>query len=558
MAGPESLRSRLVTISRAALLASLGTLASASAAGGPQATAGAVTCDVAAIQKVAPSDTRIVEARWLDAPVRHCRVDGYVTTENPGPNRNNFRLQLPEKSLWAGRFFFIGLGGSGGAVPTEAQVPRGNPLVKGFAVAGTDKGHQSDPLDWSFASDPAKALDNAHRGGHVTTGAAQAITRAFYGVRKMHRYHTGCSGGGDMGMRAMQYHPDDYDGVLLGWIGGPYPGDPRKTMTAWNYSVVMREMVREPGSWISPAKRQFLQDKALALCDAADGAKDEMIWDSRQCKLDLSRLACTGGDRPDCLSGPEITSVTNIVRDTVWPISNISSWSTYMGSVPPPWDPSPSRENAAKTAMGYVILNNWARTHLRQPDRDVLKQPLTEAEVEQIYKGQLGAFVWPGGAWDLAAFEKGGGKSIFYVGVGDPAFPHDGLENWFRILTEKVGASRRDGFARLYQVPGWGHCGGGTGPDDGADVMLEALVNWVEKGTPPRGLEMHRGADRARFQFASATPGRIGVDVGSASGRPRDFLVCPYPYRSVFDRSKASDPAAVYDARNWSCRKADK
>lgn len=424
--------------------------------------------------------------------------------------------------------------------------------VKGFAVAGTDKGHQTDALDWSFANDPAKALDNAHRGAHVTTVASQALTKAYYGASKMYRYHTGCSGGGDMGMRAMQFHPQDYDGVLLGWIGGPYP-DPKKDGAVRTFNVMVREMTREPGAWLSPAKLAFMDREVLAACDAADGARDEMIWDTRQCRFDFSKLKCTGADGPTCLTQPEITSVSNILRDTASPISNISSWS-YLGSVPPPWDPSPSRENAGKTAAAYVILNGWARTQLGQPDRDIIKDPLTEEEVEAVSRGQTGAFVFPGGPWDLSGFEKAGGKAIFYVGVGDPAFPHVGMENWYRIWNQKYGRSRTDRIGRLYQVPGWGHCGGGSGPNDGADAMLAALVDWVEKGDAPGGIEMHRGADRAKRLFTSDGEKTIGVAVGSAAGRSRDFLVCPYPQVSVFDRSKAGIPGAVYEAENWSCR----
>ena len=205
----------------------------------------AMTCDVASMQAAAPADTTIVSAERLQTPVPHCRVNGYVTTTNPGPNRNNFRLQLPDRELWNHRFYFIGVGGSGGSVPTDSQIPQGNPMVKGFAVAGTDKGHQTDPLDWSFQSDPAKALDNAHRGAHVTTVASQQLTKAYYGTAKMYRYETGCSGGGDMGMQAMQHYPEDYDGVLLGWIGGPYP-DPKKRRPARNFAVMVREMTGNP------------------------------------------------------------------------------------------------------------------------------------------------------------------------------------------------------------------------------------------------------------------------------------------------------------------------
>jgi len=540
-------------------LAGAAVLGGATPGSGPTAIAQGrtnIACDIASIQALAPADTTILAVEHLDVPVRHCRVDGYVTTTNPGPNRNNFRLQLPDRDLWTNRFYFIGVGGSGGSVPTDSQAPGGNPIVKGFAVAGTDKGHQTDALDWSFANDPAKALDNAHRGAHVTTVASQQITRGYYGTDKMYRYETGCSGGGDMGMRAMQYYPQDYDGVLLGWIGGPFP-DPKRDGPARNFNVMMREMTREPGSWLSSAKRRFLDERVLALCDAADGAQDQMVWDTRQCKVDFSKFQCSGADGPECLTRPEITSVTNLLRDTAAPISNIASWA-YLGNVPPPWDPSPSRENAPKTASGYVILNGWARTHLRQPDRDILKNPLTETELRAIEKGQLGAFEFAGGRWDLTGFEKAGGKSIYYVGVGDPAFPHVGMENWFRIWTDRIGAARRDKIGKLYQVPGWGHCGGGSGPTDGTDVMLQALIDWVEKGKAPQGLEMHRGADRARRIFAEEKDAVVGVAVPRAAGASRDFLVCPYPLVSEFDTSKAHIAGAVNEASNWRCRPRSK
>jgi feruloyl esterase len=505
------------------------------------------------MQAAAPKDTTIVSAEHLQAPVPHCRVDGYVTATDPGPNRDSFRLQLPDKTLWKQRFYFIGIGGAGGAVPTNSEIPRGNPLVKGFAVAGTDKGHQSDALDWSFRSDPAKALDNAHRAAHLTTVAGQQLTRAYYGADKMYRYETGCSGGGDMGIQAMSHYPHDYDGVLLGWIGGPHP-DPKKNSTVRNFAVMVREMNREPGAWISPAKRKFVSQKVLQACDAADGAKDEMIWDSRLCKFDFDSLKCSGADGPECLTQPEITSFKHLVNDSTAPITNIISW-TYLGDVPPPWDPSPSPENAGKTSSAYVILNGWARSMLGQPDRDILRNPLTDAEIEIMDKEQWKSAFAPPDRWlNLSGFDNAKGKAIFFASVGDPVFPQASMENYFHLLTEKFGAQRVDEFARLYTVPGWGHCGGGSGPNDGADRMLDALISWVEEGQRPQGIEMHRGADRAQMMFAPAANATVGVAVARAQGASRDFLVCPYPLVSVFDQSKANDPGAVYDAKNWSCR----
>ena len=55
--------------------------------------------------------------------------------------------------------------------------------------------------------------------------------------------------------------------------------------------------------------------------------------------------------------------------------------------------------------------------------------------------------------------------------------------------------------------------------------------------------------------FAQASDAVVGVAVPRSTGSSRDFLVCPYPTVSVFDRPKANVPGAVYDARNWSCHR---
>lgn len=515
-------------------------------------------CDVAAVQAAALPDTTITAATWIDAPARHCRIDGYVTATNPGPNRNHFRLQLPARAAWNGRYYFIGVGGSGGSVPTDSQTPTGNPIVAGFAVAGTDKGHQGPPLDWSFNSDPVKALDNAHRGAHVTTVAAQHLAQAFYGAKKMFRYHAGCSGGGDMGLRAMQDHPEDYDGVLLGVPVGRHP-DPRKDGVARNYSTMLREVMREPGAWVPPAKRVFAERKALEACDIADGARDEMIWDHRQCKFDFTALTCKAGDGPECLTPPEARTLNTLIRETAFPISNMDMWGYYLGNVPPPWDPSPARDNVAKSAAGYVILNNWARTHLQQPERDVMKDPLSSEEVALILQRQASTSLnVQGGRIGFEPFMKRGGKAIFYVGVSDPCCSNVAMEQYMIDTAKQAKRERLERSARLYQVPGWGHCGGGTGPTDGADRMLQALIEWVEKDQAPVGIVMHRGSDRAQLLFSrSAVAAESGVAIPKATGTSRDFLVCPFPMTSVFDQSKAHVPGAVFDARNWSCRPGD-
>ncbi len=64
-------------------------------------------CDVASF--TAPADTTIVSAEAFATPVPYCRVDGYVTTTNPGPNRVRFMMALPDS--FSGRYLFTAQGG---------------------------------------------------------------------------------------------------------------------------------------------------------------------------------------------------------------------------------------------------------------------------------------------------------------------------------------------------------------------------------------------------------------------------------------------------------------
>lgn len=529
----------------------------------------AMACDTASLQAAAPSDTTIVSAEPLVQPVSHCKVVGYVTTINPGPNQVNFALHLPAAENWNKRFYFGNQGGSGGSVPTAAQHPSGDPLMAGFAWAGTDKGHSNAGnvgVSGDWEKDPAKLLDNAHRGAHVVTVAAQQMTRAYYGVSKMYRYAGGCSGGGGMGHFAIQHHPEDYDGVLLGGMGLGVPPDPAKRKQ-FEHASIVNEEVREPGSWIPRAKVLFTAKKVLEVCDGSDGAVDGVIADSRLCKFNFKSLQCKGADGPECLTRPQVTTLENLIKKTNLPISTLDNW--YFNSVPPEqWN-----DKIGFRAFGYTLVKGWVNTWLKQPDRDLRKQPLTRDEMWTIMLrgadpndpdtspyGKVGA-------WQ--DFEKAGGKLIYFTGEGDGGVPAVPNEQYFRDTWKLMGRERTDQFAKLYVVPGWGHCGAGatTGPADGDDRLFQALIDWVENGKEPKAVLAGRGApDRVKFSFWSfnerlaatrgpATgPGQPFSRVGALVPPVRDILLCPFPLVSVFDKSKANIPGAVYEAANWSCR----
>ncbi|MFA5495871.1 MAG: tannase/feruloyl esterase family alpha/beta hydrolase [Porticoccaceae bacterium] len=516
-------------------------------------------CSIDTIQRYAPAGTTIIAAAPSPEPVAHCRVEGYVTTTDPGPNQVNFRLQLPDKD-WAGRYFFIGMGGSAGYVPSDSQVPAGNPLLGGFAVAGTDTGRQGHMLDWDFVGESeAKALDHRDRGAHVTNVAAQQITRSYYDVDTMYRYMSGCSGGGRMSTEAIERHPEDFDGVVLG-----APGD-WTTILSFVYNA--QQMTREPGSWLSPTKLAMLEQKVTAHCDALDGAEDGLIWDERACSYDFDQLKCADGDGADCLTGPEIKSVKAILEGPIgpdgkpirpgWPISNMSVWSGFLGPVPPPWSPEASMENIAKSSGGYVIASTMANVYMR-PGIDVLteidltNQDHLDAWVAGQEKVQFGLPF----SGDLRKYQDNGGKLILWNGVSDPCCLDTKMNEYYHKVAENIGSvAKTDEFAKYYRIPGMAHCGGGTGPQDAPDQMIRAMIDWVENGVEPAAIVAHRGADRAKLMFADPATGQVsGVLIPPPQGVPHDFTLCPYPQVPTFDKSMANAEGAVHDAKNWSCR----
>ena len=517
--------------------------------------AAGLECSVAAIQAAAPADATVTSAEVLAKPVPLCKVEGFVTTNNPGPNKVNFRLQLPSQNF-ANRYYFIGMGGAAGSLPTESQFPGGNPVLGGYAVAGTDTGHTGHLLDWGFLSkNRAQAIDHIDRGAHVVAVATQAITRAYYGSPKLYRYYSGCSGGGRMGVMDIERHPEDFDGVLLGAPGG------RSTASMLKFIHAYQQMIREPGSWLSPAKLAMVDKTVTSACDMTDGAKDGVVWDHRLCHFDVATLQCKGADGPDCLTAPEIRSIKAILAGPKgpkgesivqpMPISNMSVWSGFLGFVPPPWSPEASVANMPKSAAAYVIGTSMARVYFGD-DYDVKTFDFKSQKTMDAWWAaahRIGYGI-PYSA-DLRPFAKTGHKVIMWNGRSDPCCGDLELQQYYLEGAKSIGATLPafSKIAALYQVPGMGHCGCGTGPQDSTDRLLQTLVSWVEGGSQPGPVVTHRGADKVQLLFDDPAPKADGaVRAQPPSGGARDFLLCPYPTVSTY-----GGKGAVEDAANWSC-----
>src|ERR1035438_3824703 len=121
-----------------------------------------------------------------------------------------FELWLPPRAGCNGKFEGVGSGASLGTIQYPALM---RALVRGYATAATDNGHQSESgFDESWAmGQPERVVDFGYRAQHMVTQAAKTLTERFYGRAPRHSYFVGCSQGGHHALTEAQRFPEDYD-----------------------------------------------------------------------------------------------------------------------------------------------------------------------------------------------------------------------------------------------------------------------------------------------------------------------------------------------------------
>ena len=99
--------------------------------------------------------------------------------------------------------------------------------------------------------------------------------------------------------------------------------------------------------------------------------------------------------------------------------------------------------------------------------------------------------------------------------------------NWYNEIN-KLDKGKAAEWVRFFAVPGMTHCGGGPSTDQ--FDAFDALVNWVEKKTPPDRIVATAGP-------MTAWPGRT---------RP----LCPYPQYARY-----SGKGSIEEASNFVCKR---
>ena len=438
-----------------------------------------------------------------------CRVAGSIHPSADSDIR--FELWLPI-SGWNGKFMQTGNGGAAGGIVYDSLV---EPLMRGYAVANTDTGHQGEMGDFSWApGHPEKYTDYAYRAVHELTVVGKAITTTYYGQAPQKSYWNGCSTGGRQGLMEAQRYPDDYDAIIAGAPANNW--EPLMSLSI----LIQRELTSPDGLGID--KLELLKKSAVEACDANDGVKDGVIGEPSLCRFDPGSLQCEAGKTSECLNTSEVAAARRIYAGIVDKTGKVIMPGTGPGSESL-WAAYASPEFGIGTSYFRNLVahdTNWDPR-----DFDVDTDMARAAKVDNGATAAMNP--------DLRKFFAHGGKLLLYHGTADGLIPYGNTVNYYESVVAMTGQKQAQDKIRLYLVPGMSHCSGG----DCACIIdwLNVLENWDEHSEAPGAIPATHPA---------TTMGTQGALTDKAFTRP----ICPYPQVARYQGSGNAD-----DASNFSC-----
>jgi len=431
-----------------------------------------------------------------------CRVHG-ISRPVSG-SEIGFEVWLPEHQ-WTNRLHMLGNGSYSSSIYWEQMADR---IRRGDVAVATDTGHTGGGDDLRFVVERPEALvDFAHRAVHESAVAAKAIVAAFYGAPAKYSYFTGCSTGGYQGLSEAQRYPDDFDGIIAG-----APGNNRSRLNLaflWNYI----SNHRADNSQIVPnSKLSMLTRAAVAACDRIDGVVDGVISAPRECRFDPARIQCRGADGEDCLTPEQVATVLKIYagpRDArtgaqLYPGMTAGSEGIQVDPTDlPGWGQFWSNPSKIDEPQRLDFFRYWVFKDPKWDWRTFDWGADIAAMDERI------AATFDANRTDLARFKAHRGKLILFMGWQDPVGSAVEAINYYEGVVARSLAGSPSGrhadtqsFLRLYMIPGMAHCRHGPGAtfftsqmrrslppvEDARHDMVQALHQWVERGTPPQDL----------------------------------------------------------------------
>ncbi len=371
-------------------------------------------------------------------------------------------------------------------------------LKRGYAAISHDGGHQAKNWETQWAID-VEALELwGHKILPVVTGVGVEIATSLYGEPPRYKYFSGCSNGGRLGLMAAQRYPDLFDGIAAGASVFDLSGNGG----LWGNWLVTGG---RPGeiSRFPQVKVPLIKKLVMDRCDALDGQADQIIDDPRACEVDFKVASCPIGApaTDNCLTQQEAEHLNTLyggVRNGKGEVifsavpygsEHYSDLWLFGTSDKPAW--------GLLAADGYrqMLANSLA-------EHDVAGGLSTDEMLSWIYRSPVPALT-DAISLDLSKLHQSGSKLLIYQGWADPLVVPEPMTGYYQQAAERSGGSEQlQRNARLFMVPGWGHCW--ERPADAPDVFdpLAELEQWVEQGKAPDFI-LARQLDRAGAELRS-------------------------------------------------------
>jgi feruloyl esterase len=428
---------------------------------------------------------------------------------------------------WNGKFEGVGNGGLGGTI-SYTNLPNyldhaslADAIMSGYAGASTDTGHVATDRNW--VANEEKERDYGYRAIHEMTITAKAVIQKFYVRAATRSYFNGCSTGGGQALGEAQLYPDDYDGLLA--------GDSQNILTHTRASDVWAAQAVNNENKLTPGALSLVKAAVLNQCGGKDGGLEDgfLLKDPRQCRFSPEQLLCREGQDPaTCLTAPQsklmmklsegyISHTNQRILSGLWGPGALG-WGgynrVYMNDA----------FNASSPAGQFYAVGVLQNANL-----DVHTMDIDSAVALADQKFGFINHTSP----DLDTFMRRGGKLIMYHGWDDPSISPMNSINYYSSVVERMrdkghlnsieaAMTETQKSARLFLVPGMGHCGGGPGPN--TFDAIGTLDQWVNHGVAPDKI--------------------IASHVAPAYARP----LCAYPHEARYNGS-----GARADASNWKC-----
>lgn len=472
-------------------------------------------------QQIGAGDYTAADGVRLTGLPAFCRIFA-VSSSHPGSHILT-ELWMPDAGKWNGKFLATGNAGHAGKIGSSGLA---SGLKRGYATATTDMGSAPAAVEgvaFNFGNGrPEQIRDFGYRATHAMTVLAKDVIARFYGKTAVRSYFVGCSTGGNQALQEAQKFPEDYDGIIAG-----APANNRTHMHV--HFSALRQLGTQPGAAIPAPLMAAWQRAVIKACAGRDGGApgDKFLTNPLQCTVSPRQLSCAKAkDKTQCLSDVQISALEKIYAGMRNPRTGQPYYfPDVRGAEELIY---PIYDSSLLPSSGYDITR-WALPLDRRASSFDFDRDLTA--LDDAYAKDLNA-VDP----DLSAFAGRGGKLIMYHGWSDGIISPIGSVDYYQQI--KASGMPRETFARLYMVPGMGHCAGGPGATDigqmgdlapggsegGRSDILQLLEQWVEAGAAPGSLIAGKTALAYSFPaFAEKGP------------TPETRPVCPYPQLPRYD-----------------------